>query len=234
MTKPPRAVFFDFGGTLGMLTPVLNDPWRAWSQVARQFQLDVSDSQIQEANEEADRKFGHLIYAYHGRTAEYWRLRDTWVIDRLGVVARGPEFFDALQAIFTDSSRVQLYPEALEVLQELRPAGFHLGVISNFTDGLLPILKYHELDPMFDSVTYSQEVGAEKPDPRVFFRALERAHCKPEEAMHVGDSWESDYLGAVGVGIDAVWLNRRQNPSPIPCQEIADLRGLLPLLNGTR
>jgi putative hydrolase of the HAD superfamily len=225
-----RAIFFDFGGTLASLTPSLEEPWRVWSQVAEQFELNISDSEIQRVNEEADVKFGEKIYVYHGRTAEFWRLRDMWVMDQLGVVTRKREFFNTLQAVFEDPARIQLYPETLGVLRELRARELHIGVISNFTDGLLPILKHHGLDALLDSITYSQEVGVEKPNPRVFLRALMRANCRPEDAVHIGDSWESDYLGATGVGMTAVWLNRNRNPAPEACQEIWNLRQLPSLL----
>jgi putative hydrolase of the HAD superfamily len=228
---PARAVFFDFGGTLGTMAPVIEEPWRAWSQVARELELAIADSQLQVVNEEADRLFEGRIYAYHGRTQEFWRIRDMWAIDRLGITSQKQEFFDALQAIFGDPTLVQLYPETLDVLAETRSLGYHMGVISNFTDGLLSILKHHGLDAFFDSVTYSQAVGAQKPDSRVFAEALAQTGCSPSEAVHVGDSWEGDYLGATRAGIRAIWLNRGGIPPPERCEMVRDLRGILPLLS---
>ena len=226
-----RAVFFDFGGTLGYLNPVIDEPWKAWSKAARDLEIAIPDSEIQRVNKEADRRFQGRIYEYHGRTEEFWKMRDTWAIERLGVTARRKEFFETLQAIFGDPSRVHLYPETREVLEETRTLGCHMGVISNFTDGLPIILQYHGLDVFFDSITYSQAVGAEKPDSRVFLHALQLARCEPEEAVHVGDSWEGDYLGASRAGMTALWLNRDKRPAPSPCKQIPDLRGLRPLLS---
>jgi putative hydrolase of the HAD superfamily len=226
---PVRAVFFDFGGTLGTLAPSLNDPWRAWSQVAKELGLAINDSQIQVVNKEADRHFEGRIYSFHGRTQEFWHMRDMWAIDRLGITSQKQEFFDALQTIFGDYSLVQLYPETLEVLRKTRAMGYHMGVISNFTDGLVSILKHHDLDAFFDSVTYSQEVGTQKPDARMFARALNRAGCRAAEGVHVGDSWEDDYLGAKRAGLRAIWLNRNAIEAPEPCEMIHDL-GELPHL----
>jgi putative hydrolase of the HAD superfamily len=226
----PRAVFFDFGGTLATVAAPLSPPWRVWAEVAHDRGLTIPDADLRAANEEADRQFGDRIYAYHGRTQEFWRLRDLWVLERLGVRSGTQEFFGALQAVFGDPRRVQPFPETVEVLRRTRALAGHLGVISNYTDGLRPILQYHGLDAFFDSVTYSQEVGAEKPDPRVFARALSRAGCAAAEAVHVGDSWEGDYLGARRAGLAAVWLNRDRQRPPSPCRQIRDLRGLLPLL----
>jgi HAD superfamily hydrolase (TIGR01549 family) len=225
-----RAIFFDFGGTLGTLDPLLEEPWKTWVAVARDLRLDLAEPEIRRVNEEADLRFEGEIYRYHGRTDQFWKMRDLWAIDRLGVTSRRAEVFDALQAVFGDPSRFHLYPETRSVLQDARRPGLHLGVISNFTDGLLPILKFHRLEDLFDSITYSQAVGVAKPDIRVFRHALECANCSPEEALHVGDSWEADYEGALRAGLEAVWLNRNGRPAVRPCREIADLRGLLPML----
>lgn len=192
--------------------------------------MGIPHARLERANEEADRRFGGLIYAYHGRTADFWRLRDMWVIDQLGVKRRRGEFFDTLQAMFDDPSQIQLYPETRAVLANLRSKGFSMGVISNFTDKLLTLLQHHGLREFFETVTYSQEVGAEKPDGRLFSRALGRAHRKPAGAVHIGDSWLSDYMGARQAGLRAIWLNRDGGDPPGPCEMIRALSDLPPLL----
>jgi putative hydrolase of the HAD superfamily len=83
----------------------------------------------------------------------------------------------------------------------------------------------------FDTVTFTQEVGLQKPDPRVFRFALARAGQRPADSVYVGDSWEADYLGATNAGLKAVWLNRGGRPAPEPCREIGSLKDLHPLLN---
>lgn len=226
----PKAVFFDFGGTLVATTPELEEPWRAWSKVIRQFGLDIGESTLRETNREADRIFHPRIYDFHGRTREYWRLHDTWMIDRLGVTAHHREMFEAVQAVFEDSSLVHPFPETAEVLKSLRSRGVHVGVISNFTDQLLVLLQRHGLRDYFDSVTYSQEAGADKPDPRIFALALSRAGRRPDEAVHVGDSWESDYLGAKRSGMTPVLVNRGRHAPLESGLEIPDLRPLPDLL----
>jgi putative hydrolase of the HAD superfamily len=225
-----RAVFFDLGGTLMHLDPLVEEPWKAWARAARDVGLELKEEEIRRANEEADRRFDAEIYRYHGRTEEFWRRRDSWTIAELGVTRRREEFYDALHAIFADPARLEPYPESLEVLRATRPIARHLGVISNFTDGIHAILSYHRFDRYFDSVTYSQAVGAPKPDPRIFEHAIRVAGCEAGEAVHVGDSWESDYLGARQAGLRGVWLNRSGRAAPGPCEEVRDLRGLLPLV----
>ncbi|UCH57566.1 MAG: HAD-IA family hydrolase, partial [Candidatus Bathyarchaeota archaeon] len=58
-------------------------------------------------------------------------------------------------------------------------------------------------------VVLSQDHGVEKPDPRIFEIALDRAGCSSEELLHVGDSLETDIEGANRAEIRSVWLNRQ-------------------------
>ena len=80
----------------------------------------------------------------------------------------------------------------------------------------------------------SEEVGVAKPDARVFEAALSRLGGTPDEAVMIGDSWSSDIVGATGLGIRAIWLNRYDRPCPDsslateirslePVDDIADL-----------
>lgn len=55
--------------------------------------------------------------------------------------------------------------------------------------------------------------GVEKPDPRIYEIALERAgNIAPEEALHIGDSMRKDYLPAKSVGMHALLLDRFKTP----------------------
>jgi putative hydrolase of the HAD superfamily len=59
-----------------------------------------------------------------------------------------------------------------------------------------------------DFTVTSAEVGADKPQPPIFLKALELAGVKADEAIHVGDQYQNDVLGAKGVGISPILLDR--------------------------
>ena len=61
-------------------------------------------------------------------------------------------------------------------------------------------------------VVISQEVGASKPDPRIFEIALDG--LKPEEALMIGDGIHSDVLGANRAGADMCWFNPKGKALP--------------------
>ena len=88
-------------------------------------------------------------------------------------------------------------PGALETVRRLRALGLALAVVSNWDCGLPEHL--HRLGIDLPVVT-SAEVGAAKPDPRIFLVALERLGVEPARALHVGDAPEDEH-GAVAAGM---------------------------------
>ena len=123
---------------------------------------------------------------------------------------------------------IGLYEDILPTLNALK-SHFTLGILSNGNS-------YPDkcgLDGIFDFAVFSQDYEIEKPDPRLFEVAIEKAKCRPDELLHVGDSLESDIAGANTAGVKSAWLNRNNavnNTSYIPDFEIASLRNLLEIL----
>jgi putative hydrolase of the HAD superfamily len=83
-----------------------------------------------------------------------------------------------------------------------------------------------------DTLVTSEEVGASKPDARIFGVALERVCAAPDVAVMLGDAWSTDIVGARAAGVRAVWLNRRQVPSPDAA--VPELRSLEPVTDVLR
>lgn len=119
---------------------------------------------------------------------------------------------------------VELYPDVVPTLDNL-PADVSVGILSNGNG-------YPErcgLRDRFDFVVFSQDVGFEKPDARIFLEACDRAGCVSRELVHVGDSLASDVAGANGVGAVSVWLNRdgaTNDSGIVPDYEIQSLTEL--------
>jgi putative hydrolase of the HAD superfamily len=135
-----------------------------------------------------------------------------------------------LNAMYRDArfEHTELYPDVLPALDAIG-SRLRVGLLSNGNG-------YPDrcgLAGRFHFVLFSQEVGVEKPDPRMFLAACQEAGCKPEELLHVGDSLTCDVAGANGVGAISVWLNRdnAENDGTIsPDYEITSLDSLLDLL----
>jgi 2-haloacid dehalogenase/putative hydrolase of the HAD superfamily len=98
-------------------------------------------------------------------------------------------------------------------------------------DDLAAAMAHHGLS--FSAVIASEDVGAYKPDPAMFGRALAALGLGPGEVLHVGDSLAADVHGAHAAGIRAAWVNRygRAMPPGTPAAyEITDLAGLAAIL----
>ncbi|HUI38551.1 MAG TPA: HAD family hydrolase, partial [Thermoplasmata archaeon] len=204
---------------------------RLWEKLLTQGGARRSPEEIQTALEGADREFGPQIYAYVGRVDLYWQEYDDRVLDGLGIGPARGALREALETGFRAIAFGQLFPETIEVLHALRTRRLSLGVISNHTDDLLGILERHGIRPFFDHVTYSMEAGAEKPDPRIFELALRRSGCRPDEAVHVGDSWEADVLGARRAGLRAIWVDRAGRGPDRRGPRVSDLGGVVASLD---
>ena len=119
---------------------------------------------------------------------------------------------------------IELYKDVIPALDSLSPQ-FRIGLLSNGNS-------YPErcgLQDRFAFVVFSQDVGVEKPDRRIFQVAAELAGCPLNRLLHVGDSLESDVAGANAAGASSVWLNRDASPKPAgiaPDYEVARLTEL--------
>jgi len=102
------------------------------------------------------------------------------------------------------SARWVLYDDTLPAMKTLKQRGLVLGLISNIIVGGAGV----GLEPYLDFVVTSKEVGANKPEPPIFLAALERAGVSAPEAIYVGDQYQTDVLGAVGVGIKPILIDR--------------------------
>ena len=123
--------------------------------------------------------------------------------------------------------RFRAYPEVPEVLAALRAGGARLAVVSNWDVSLHDVLERTRLRGLVDAVVISAELGAAKPDPAIFRAALERLAVPAAEAMHVGDSVETDVAGARAAGLQAVLVARNGARAPEGVPVVSSLDELL-------
>jgi FMN phosphatase YigB (HAD superfamily) len=107
---------------------------------------------------------------------------------------------------FRDPATFRLYPHALELLDGLRGGGLRgrglaVGIVSNWSEALPGILEALGVLERVDFCLVSAIERAEKPEPEIFRRALERAASEPGEALHAGNDVSLDVRGALASGI---------------------------------
>jgi putative hydrolase of the HAD superfamily len=121
------------------------------------------------------------------------------------------------------------YPDAAPALAELHARGHALVVVSNWDCSLADWLGPAGLLDHVQAIVTSAEVGAAKPDPAIFERALALAGASAAGAVHVGDSVDNDVAGARAAGIRPVLVARDGAPPPgvEAVRSLAELPALL-------
>ncbi len=101
----------------------------------------------------------------------------------------------------------RVYPQATNCLAELHK-NYKIGVIANQIPGTADRMKSYGLYPYLDLIIASAEEGVEKPDLRIFEIALERAKCRPENAVMIGDRIDNDIVPAKQKGMITIWIRQ--------------------------
>lgn len=140
-------------------------------------------------------------------------------------------------------------PEALEpdvrpCLEALAGEGYRLGVIANQPSAVREAMRRDGIDRFFEIWGVSDDLGIDKPDPRIFEHALAAAGVPPGLAAMVGDRLDYDVRPARQFGMRAVWVLRGEAPpDPTPEQlaeadtvvrSLAELPEALRELSGSR
>jgi putative hydrolase of the HAD superfamily len=117
-----------------------------------------------------------------------------------------------------------LYEDVLPIFSRLKEKGFILGIITNADKNVAALIESLGAKPFLDVLVTSEEVGAEKPAPAIFLAALEKARVLNQEALYVGDQYQSDVLGAGGAGMKALLIDRYDiSPGPLEYPRIKSL-----------
>ena len=148
---------------------------------------------------------------------EWWCKIAAETYKKVGVLEQFSDFrsfFRELYDCFATAEPWFVYPDVKPALTQWRESGIKLAVLSNFDSRLYRVLEALKLADFFSNITISTEVGAAKPDSKIFSAALQKCNCTIEQAVHIGDSFTADYEGAINLGIKAFWLNRNTISQP--------------------
>lgn len=238
--QPPndkfRAVLFDFDGTLRH-----NDP------VAHHFFFDFAVSMGAEDSPENRRAAGRWAHRYWNGNGEVVSDSDKYGYD-------SPEFWQNYARKYLlafncpDNQALELAPhltrhmaenykpvhavdpDTPRLLDELRSAGFVLGVVSNRDKPYNDLLEELALSGHFDFTLAAGEVASWKPDPMIFRHALQKSGTEAAETIYVGDNYFADVVGARGAGLWPVLIDPESVFPDADCdtiRSITELRSLL-------
>jgi putative hydrolase of the HAD superfamily len=208
-----KAIFFDAVGTLFKLTKTVGDHY---AYVGREVGLDLDAQTLERAFHAAWKQMPQRAAIDEPRENDdkhWWRELVDLVLDQVAPSLSELDydnFFEIAYEHFAEAGVWELYPEVSEVLEELRPR-FQLAVISNFDGRLRFILQHLGILKFFSHVFISSELGADKPDPEIYRRALSLMKLHPNEVLHVGDDSQRDWEAASAAGLSVFRLERKRN-----------------------
>lgn len=129
----------------------------------------------------------------------------------------------ALRAHGTGRLWSRVLPGIPEALGALRSGGVELVVCSNSDGTAQATLNQLGLLPLLDGVIDSHVVGFEKPHAGIFEAALGLTGASQERALHVGDIYAADVVGARGAGIHVVLLDPFDDWDGVDCERAPDV-----------
>ena len=208
-----KAIFFDAVGTLFRLTKTVGDNY---AYVGHEVGLDLDARSLERAFHAAWQQMPRRPAIDGPRENDdksWWRELVGYVFDQVAPSLSELDrdnFFEVAYEHFAEAGVWELYPEVPGVLEELAPR-FRLAVISNFDGRLRLILQHLGISNYFSYIFISSELGADKPDPEIFRRALNLIDLKANEGLHVGDDPERDWKAAKAAGLLVFRLDRPRN-----------------------
>jgi putative hydrolase of the HAD superfamily len=228
-----EVVFFDAGETL--LHPHPSFP-ELFAEVCRRAGTEVPVARVQEAQE---RLAPHLVDLGEATGVDkpslsaedsrrFWTYLYRRLLEELGITDEA--LVEKLYGTFSHISSYKLFDDALPALDSLAGDGYRLGLISNFDRWLEEMLVELEVGHRFEVTVISGVEGVEKPDPKIYEVALERAGVEAARSVHVGDSPGLDVEPAGAVGMIPVLVDRRgryPNAPGLRVRTLADLPEVL-------
>ena len=104
-----------------------------------------------------------------------------------------------------------LYPDVVPCLEALE-GRFRLGVIANQPSSVRQAMERDGLTRFFEVWGVSDDLGLQKPDPRLFSHVLSTAGVSPARSVMLGDRLDYDVRPAKAAGMRAVWVLRGEAP----------------------
>ncbi len=208
-----KAIFFDWFNTLARYEPPREE---LHSQVLREFDIEVSPSELIPGIMAADKYlFGENTLSPMEKRSpaektEVYLNYDNLMLTEAGVkvtkelllkiLKKGQQLFERITFV--------LFDDVLPTLRTLKGRKLIQGLLTNASKNIIPIQRKLGLEPFLGFVVTSEEAGADKPNPAIFLAALERAGVRATEAVHIGDQYDLDVVGARAVGINPVLIDR--------------------------
>ena len=216
-----KAVVFDAYGTLFDVNSAaekckdkIGAKWESFSNFWRTTQLEYT-----------------WLRSLMKRHKDFWEITEESLDKSMKVFDINPHMKKDLLELY---KVLTLYPEAKEVLENLKKRNFKISILSNGTPALLnELIESNNLNNLFDDLFSIEEVKIYKPDPKVYELPVKKYGIKPDQITFLSsNTW--DVSGGGNYGYNAIWVNRNKtifdNLDYQPNKEINNLTQLLDII----
>jgi putative hydrolase of the HAD superfamily len=206
-----RAICFDLDNTLWDVWPVIRRAEQAmYDFLALRYPRVVAKLTVEAMREAREKTAAEYPQMAH----DFTFLRKQTLRDHAREFGYAEAMVEeAFEAFIQARNEVDLYEDVLPGLERLRTC-YRLFTVSNGNADLSRIGLAH----YFERSIAARQVGALKPDPVIFRKAIEGTDLAPAEVAYVGDDPELDVEGARGAGMRAIWINRGEADWPAQFQ----------------
>ena len=110
---------------------------------------------------------------------------------------------------------VEFPEENKKTLEYIKTKDYRMAIVSNFdySPTAYKLIDKLEIRSLFDEIIISDDVGWRKPKDIIFQAAIDKLAIKPNEALFVGDNYNADVVGSKAMGMDAAWINKKNQPA---------------------
>ena len=122
---------------------------------------------------------------------------------------------------------------AYELMDYLKQQGYRMHMCSNgFHEVQYKKLEACGLKDYFDTIILSEDAGVNKPSPLYFNYALQRSGAQRDTTLMIGDNLQTDIMGAMAAGLDALFFNRypEHEKTTAPTFVVTSLRDITKIL----
>ena len=206
-----KAVFFDLYNTLARFEPPREE---LQQKVCREFGIEVTKEGIVKGYAVAD----NYMVVENARSTISKRAREERrhffgeyerkVLQGAGVDVAADVALDIFKAIQKIPYDLAPFDDSAQCLEAIKERKLNAGLITNIFGDIQETCNKLGLSSYLDVAVTSEEVQLEKPHPSIFRAALQKAGVEPAEAVHVGDQYNSDVVGARGVGMTPILIDR--------------------------
>lgn len=231
-----KAVFFDFYQTLGVWGQSLRPRLQ---KITDRYGFEIDAARYATARENLYAEASGTDPTEHSLLGTMREIIESYCefVRALGVQEHVEqmtwELLQSEHSLFA-ANAATLYDDTVPTLQHLREAGFKLAIVSNWDTPLDPLTERLGIAHYFDIIVASHDarVRSAKPDSHIFNYTLEAVGVSAAEAVHVGDTYEADIIGAQNVQIRPILIDRDGTQTGRWHETIQSLWELPKLLSG--